>query len=127
MRLLLDTHAIIWHIEQNPALGTTASTAIKDVNNHIHVSTVSLWELSIKVSLGKLKLPDTIKNIAKELRESGVTFIPVSEEHAMATESLPWHHRDPFDRMLIAQAQIEKLTLVSRDSFFGSYDISRIW
>lgn len=127
MRLLLDTHAIIWHIEQNPTLSARASAAIKNPDNEIFVSTVSLWELSIKASLGKLKLPKPIRNIATELRDSGVTFLPISEGHALATESLPWHHRDPFDRMLIAQSNQEDLTLVTRDGIFGEYAVSRLW
>lgn len=127
MRLMLDTHTVIWHIEHNPVLSVAASTAIKNVNNEIFVSAVSLWEMTIKVSLGKLKLPKAVRDIANELRESGVVFVPISEDHAMATEALPWHHRDPFDRMLIAQAQVENLTLVTRDGVFSQYDVPRIW
>lgn len=127
MRLLLDTHAVIWFIERSDALSAAARAAIRDSSNEIFVSVISLWELSIKVGLGKLKLPKTISNIAEELRNGGTTFIPVSEEHAMATGELPWHHRDPFDRMLIAQAIQEGLTLVSKDGIFGEYGVSRIW
>lgn len=127
MRLLLDTHAIIWHIEQNPSLSAKASRAIKNPDNEIFVSAVNIWELSIKVSLGKLKLPKTVKEIAAELRSGGVTFIQISDEHAMATEALPWHHRDPFDRMLIAQTRQEGLTLVARDDVFDQYDVALLW
>lgn len=127
MRLLLDTHAIIWHIEQNPTLSGKASAAIKNPDNEIFVSTVSLWELSIKVSLGKLKLPTPVRAIAVELRNSGAAFLQISEEHALATESLPWHHRDPFDRMLIAQSRQEGLTLVTRDGIFAEYAVSLLW
>lgn len=127
MRLLLDTHAVIWHIEQNPALSIKAVAAIKNPDNEIFVSAVSLWELSIKVSLGKLKLPKPIRDIAIELRNSGVTFLQISEEHALSTASLPWHHRDPFDRMLVVQSQLEDLTLISRDGVFGEYEVSLLW
>lgn len=127
MRLLLDTHAILWHFERNPLLSAEASAAIKNPQNDIFVSVVSLWELAIKTSLGKLKLPKSVSGIAAELRDGGAAIIRISEEHAMATESLPWHHRDPFDRMLIAQALQENLALVTCDSAFAHYDVPRVW
>lgn len=127
MRLLLDTHTVIWHIEQSPSLSTKASIAIKNPDNEIFVSAVSIWELSIKVSLGKLKLPKAIREITAELRDSGVTFIQISDEHAMATETLPWHHRDPFDRMLVAQAQLEGLTIVTADPLVQQYGVPDVW
>ncbi len=127
MRLLLDTHTIIWYIEQCHLLSATASEAIKNPNNEIFISVVSIWELSIKASLGKLMLPKTLREIVAELWNSGATFIQISTEHAMATETLPWHHRDPFDRMLVAQAQLEGLTIVTVDPLIQQYDVMKIW
>lgn len=127
MRLLLDTHAVIWHIEHNPSLSAKASSAIKNPDNDIFVSVASLWEMSIKASLKKLQLPKPVREIAAELRDGGATIIRIAEEHALATESLPWHHRDPFDRMLVAQAQVDKLTLVTRDEIFKKYEANRLW
>lgn len=127
MRFLLDTHTVIWYVEDDAKIPAKAKKAMEDADSELFVSVVSLWELAIKVSLGKLKLPMPVRDIAEELRENKASFIPISEEHALATERLPWHHRDPFDRMLAAQARHEGLTLVSVDEIFDQYDVARIW
>ncbi len=127
MRLLLDTHTIIWHVENNPALGQKAGAAIISPENELFISAASLWELAIKVGLGKLELPKSIRDMLSAYLEIGAKILPVTPEHALAVESLPWHHRDPFDRMLIAQAVHEDLTLITRDTQFDSYLVKRIW
>ncbi len=127
MRLLLDTHAVIWFVEENPALSTSANAAIKNPVNSIYISVATLWELAIKVGLGKLKLPKPVEALATDLQDSGALFVPIVAEHAMATRALPWHHRDPFDRMIIVQAQLDGLTLVTCDSIFTKYSVPLLW
>ena len=127
MRLLLDTHTIIWHVGHHASLSQTASAAIENPANQTYISAVSLWEMAIKSSLGKLTLRHPIREILATYKDAGAIILPISPEHTLATENLPWHHRDPFDRMLIAQAQYEGLTLVSRDSLFASYDLKIMW
>ena len=127
MRLLLDTHAILWHTAKHPSLSTAAREAIVNPANQLFISVASLWEITIKVSLGKLTLKTPVSNVAKVYQGIGAVILPMTLDHALATGNLPWHHRDPFDRMLIAQAQYEGLTLVSRDSLFASYDLKIMW
>ena len=127
MRLLLDTHALIWHFEKNESLGRRAKTIIGDSKSHVFVSVASLWEMAIKNSLGKIRFGHTLREIYLDYIAAGADILPVSPEHAMAVEGLPWHHRDPFDRMLIAQAMTENLTLVTRDAQFDRYDVRIIW
>ncbi len=127
MQLLLDTHVIIWFIEVDPKLSNQARLAIRNPANGIFVSVVSLWEMAIKVNLGKLNLPKSVPDITAELQDMGIYFLPIYEEHAMSAGMLPLHHRDPFDRMLIAQANWEQLTLVTRDEIFQRYDVPLIW
>jgi Uncharacterized protein conserved in bacteria len=127
MRLLFDTHALIWHYEASPALSDRARDMLNLSDNQLFISTASLWEMTIKVSSGKLRLRKSLKEIINVYRELEVTIMPVEPDHALATESLPWHHRDPFDRLLIAQAIHEDLTLVSRDNMFASYPINVLW
>ncbi len=100
---------------------------IENPDNDLFVSIVSIWELAIKVKLGKLHLPCPVQGIADKLRDRGVNLIPIYEKHAIFAGFLPLHHRDPFDRMLIAQAQLERLTLVTCDSVFDQYGVKKIW
>lgn len=127
MQLLLDTHALLCHFEDSASLSQTAKNLINDKENRLFISTASLWELSIKTSLGKLKLTDSIPSLVAGYVTTGTTLLSVDPQHAFATSSLPWHHRDPFDRMLIAQAQLEKLTLVSQDGVFKHYEVPVVW
>ena len=118
MRLLLDTHLILWWLNNSPELPAEALRLIADPENTIFVSTASIWEISIKQSLGKLDLPDTFD---KELDGSGFEILTVRARHARATSELPPLHRDPFDRMLLAQATVERLILLTADSQVGRY------
>jgi PIN domain nuclease of toxin-antitoxin system len=113
MRLLLDTHALIWHYENSDAISSLAKEAINASNNQVYVSAVSFWEIATKTSSGKLKLVDSIGRIMGVYQAAGANMLSISPDHALATEHLPWHHRDPFDRLLIAQTQYEDLTLVT--------------
>lgn len=127
MRILLDTHALIWHREGSDRLSPTAGRMIADSMNQVVISIASLWEMSIKRSLGKLPTLDSPVEILAIYQRVGAKLLPVSTEHVMAVESLPWHHRDPFDRMLIAQAKTEKIVLITKDPIFSQYDVDQIW
>jgi PIN domain nuclease of toxin-antitoxin system len=120
LRLLLDTHAFIWWIEDIP-FETAALDAIADPDSDVFVSAASIWEAEIKVATGKLRLAT---DLIDELRINGFGDVAVSPSHAVAAARLPQHHRDPFDRMLVAQAQLEGLTLVTRDPVFDDYSVA---
>ena len=119
-RLLLDTHALLWALEDDDALGERARGAIVDPRNDVFVSSVSVWEISIKRSLGKLKAPE---DLLSAIEASGLRELPVTFVHADHAGGLPPHHRDPFDRMLVAQAQVEGLTIVTHDSVIAKYGV----
>jgi Uncharacterized protein conserved in bacteria len=127
MRLLLDTHALIWHREANSQLGTTAREMINHPDNQIFISIATLWEMSIKRSLGKLTTVKSPSEILDIYRRDGAELLSVTPDHVTAIESLPWHHRDPFDRMLIAQAKTDGLTLVTKDEAFARYEVAKAW
>ncbi len=120
MRLLLDTHAFLWAIGDPDRLHSAARAALWDPDNDVQVSVASVWEIGIKRGLGKLTAPDDLE---PHLQAANFDPLPISLEHARAAGSLPLHHRDPFDRMLIAQAQLESLTLVTRDARFAVYGV----
>jgi len=128
MRILLDTHTFLWWLEDNPQLSQTARDAISNWDNEILISTATIWEISIKYGYGKLALaepPDTF--LPDMISQEGFTVLPVKLEHATHVYKLPLHHRDPFDRLLIAQSQIENCPLISADRQFSAYGISILW
>jgi PIN domain nuclease of toxin-antitoxin system len=128
MRLLLDTNALLWFITGDSKLSTAARAAIEDPGNESFVSVGSFWEMAIKVSLGKLALAGTFPMvISRELARNGFTTLQISLAHVARISSMPFHHRDPFDRLLIAQAQEETLLVVSSDAEFDAYGVKRIW
>jgi PIN domain nuclease of toxin-antitoxin system len=119
VNLLIDTHILLWWLADDPALPDWAASAIADPEHAVIVSAASVWEVSIKQANGRLDAPDDlISAIADEF-----TTLPMTADHAMAAGRLPAHHSDPFDRMLIAQAMLEGLTLVSVDRRFADYDV----
>jgi PIN domain nuclease of toxin-antitoxin system len=120
MRLLLDTHVLLWALGLPEELRPDARRAIADPSNDVLVSTASAWEIAIKRALGRLDAPD---DLAEALEVVGFDELPIRLEHALAVERLPPHHRDPFDRMLIAQALSEGLTIVTRDPRFAAYGV----
>ena len=120
MNLLLDTHVLLWWLSDDPMLGAEARAVIANPDTQAFVSAATAWEISIKTTLGKLDAPD---NLEDALAANGFSPLPITVEHALAAGRLPEHHRDPFDRMLIAQAQVEGLTLVTHDGAFGHYDV----
>jgi PIN domain nuclease of toxin-antitoxin system len=122
MNLLLDTHTFLWAIDNHPNLSQKAREAIIDGHNIVFVSAATAWEIAIKKAIGKLKLPEG--GYLEELSLHRFTPLDITTEHALAVENLPPHHKDPFDRMLIAQAQVEQLTLVTRDEKIKAYAVS---
>lgn len=123
-RLLLDTHTVLWWLADDPALSDAACEEIADPANEPLVSAASIWEIAIKRSLGKLTAPDELPD---RISEQQLGWLAVEPAHAWQVRELPLHHRDPFDRILIAQALVERLPIVTRDSHFDDYDIERHW
>jgi PIN domain nuclease of toxin-antitoxin system len=128
MNLLLDTHTMLWFFWDDPQLSTAAKALIEDPANRKLVSIASCWEVAIKAGLGKLKLgqPSAVF-LSQEITRNNFDLLPISLSHATAVEALQLHHRDPFDRMLIVQAQIEKIPIVSGDAVFDQYTVTRLW
>lgn len=118
MKLLLDTHLLLWWLSNSPLLPAQARQLIGDPDNTIFVSAVSLWEVWLKSSLGKLRVPS---GFAQKLATEPFEDLPLRAEHTPAVAMLEWHHRDPFDRMLIAQAKSENLLLLTADSALAAY------
>lgn len=124
MRLLLDAHALIWALYEPEHLAEAARREIVDPDNDVYVSAVTAWELAIKVGLGKLPLPPDLQDwLLDRLTANRFASLPVTAEHALAVERLPRHHRDPFDRLLIAQATAEDMAIVTRDRVFQAYAV----
>ncbi len=121
MKLLLDSHAFLWWLTEDPQLSAGARQAVADPAATVFVSAATLWELSIKAALGRLDLGGA--DLAAEIAGNDFVELPVNARHSLAAAYLPRHHGDPFDRMLIAQAQIEGLTVVSRDAALRAYEI----
>jgi PIN domain nuclease of toxin-antitoxin system len=124
MNLLLDTHVFLWAVEDSPRLSNEARQAITEGRNIVFVSAATAWELAIKRAIGKLRTPGG--DYLEELRAHRFTALDITSEHALAVEMLPPHHKDPFDRMLVAQARLEKLTLVTHDPRLRPYDVPLI-
>ncbi|MEX2142041.1 MAG: type II toxin-antitoxin system VapC family toxin [Pirellulales bacterium] len=128
MRLLLDSHTLIWALDNPNRLSIQAVSALRDPANDVLVSAASVWELAIKVGLGKLALSAPYRQwTAKALSDLDAVILPITVDYADAQSRLPNHHRDPFDRMLIAQSQVEGISLVSNEPMFDRYGVSRIW
>jgi PIN domain nuclease of toxin-antitoxin system len=127
MSLLLDTHALLWFSEDNSQLSPKAKQAIEDMDNTCFVSMASIWEIAIKISLGKLSLKIEFGALEEELKERNFVILPIAFEHTQLLPQMEFHHRDPFDRLLIAQALAEGLTLVSNEEVFDLYRIKRFW
>ena len=128
MTLLLDTHVLLWFLKDDPQLSRAAKAAIENPANRKLVSVATCWEIAIKAGLGKLKLDEPAGGLlARELAANSFELLSISLEHATAVESLPPHHKDPFDRLLIAQALAESLSLVSADSQLDAYGVTRVW
>ena len=124
-QLLLDTHAFLWWLTDSPKLGDEARTAIGETSSLVYVSAASIWEIAIKARLGKVD-PGT-KHLDKEIASSGFSELKISAQHALTAGNIPLHHDDPFDRMLVAQSQLEGLTIVTHDKAFAAYKVRVLW
>jgi PIN domain nuclease of toxin-antitoxin system len=128
MRLLLDTHSLVWSVDNPEQLSPGAHAALSDSSVKLFVSAASIWELAIKLGLGKMSLSLPYSEwMTLTISDLGATILPVSVDHANAIIQLPFHHRDPFDRLLVAQSLTEDLPLVSCDGNLDAYGIHRFW
>jgi PIN domain nuclease of toxin-antitoxin system len=128
MRLLLDTHALLWFHLADPQLSAAARVAIMDLANEKWVSPASYWEVAIKVSTGKYVLAQPYEDFMRNaIDANGFQYLHILPRHTAALVPMPYHHRDPFDRLLIAQAQTEAMTIVSNDPIFDVYGAARLW
>ena len=128
MKLLLDTHALIWFLEDDPRLSTVARASVEHVGNERWVSMASGWEMAIKSRLGKLRLPlPFVRLFPAEIERLGFSILPIAARHLHSLETLALHHRDPFDRLLVAQALVDGLTVVGDDPAFDAYGVTRLW
>jgi PIN domain nuclease of toxin-antitoxin system len=128
VRLLLDTHAWLWWNQDDPALSRPARRAIANPTNECWLSMASAWEMTLKVANGKLAIEGELEHfLPAQIAQNGFAFLPIDVRHVARTVKLPFHHRDPFDRLIIAQALVEGLAVVSADSVFAKYGVRRVW
>ncbi len=127
MNLLLDTHTLIWLLEGDDNLSTVAREQIENSDNTNFVSVATFWEIAIKVSLNKLDMKISIQNLKQLIWENGIEVLPITIEHTLFVSELPFYHKDPFDRLLVAQSVIENMILVSRDEAMPLYNVQTIW
>jgi PIN domain nuclease of toxin-antitoxin system len=127
-RVLLDTHAFIWFIEGSPKLSAPARAAIEDVDAVRFLSVASVWEIAIKASIGRLALAAPLDELfPAQVERNAIQFLDIGVRHALRIATLPLQHRDPFGRMLAAQALVDDLTLISADTAFDAYAVRRVW
>lgn len=128
MNILLDTHTFLWFVDDNPRLSQSARVLIESVDSQPFLSVASLWEIAIKISLGKLTLKQPYETfIPQQLALNGVGILNIAMEHTAAITNLPFHHRDPFDRLIAVQAKLDKMNLLSADPIFDAYGVKRVW
>lgn len=128
MRLLLDTHAFLWFVWNDARLSVTARSLIEDANNDLYLSAASAWEIAIKISVGKLSVGQDLGTfLTEQLTRNAIALLPLSIPHAATVASLPLHHKDPFDRLLVAQSLTESVPLVSIETTLDAYGIQRLW
>lgn len=128
MKVLLDTHAFLWFDAAREKLSNTAAEALSNPDNEIYLSTASVWEMQIKAQLRRLELRIPLPELIQSQRATNnIRILPIELEHLYAVADLPPHHNDPFDRLLLAQAQVENCSLMSCDSAFAAYDAQLIW
>jgi PIN domain nuclease of toxin-antitoxin system len=128
MKYLLDTHSFLWFINNDTSLSQKAKMLIENPQSFIYLSVASVWEMAIKISLNRLEMPSPFASfIDRQLQENDITLLEIKTAHVAVVATLPFHHRDPFDRLLIAQAQNEKIPILGQDKNFDAYDVQRIW
>ncbi len=128
MRLILDTHTLLWYVADDPKLSRRVADLLEDTGNEAFVSVASLIEISIKVSTGKLSVGSLITRfVAEKVEAIGIEVLPITPSHLDILSNLPFHHRDPFDRLIIAQCLSENVSLLSRDDVLDGYGVERLW
>jgi PIN domain nuclease of toxin-antitoxin system len=127
LKILIDTHVVIWWLEDADRLSHRAATILANRDNLIFISAAVGWELAIKVSIGKLRPRSMLHGLDRILEQEGFSELPITMNMAIRAGMLPYHHRDPFDRLLVAQAQSLKLPILSADALLDRYDVRRLW
>lgn len=128
MRVLLDTQAFLWWINASPNVSSRARREIRDPGNEIVLSMASCWEIAVKMSVGKLRLPEPlVRFVPEQLQANGFALLDIAFSHVAKVAALTFHHRDPFDRLIAAQALVEDLPVVTSDKVFAKYGVRRIW
>lgn len=128
MNYLLDTHTFLWFINDDASLSSTAKALIEDPENTIYLSVASIWEMAIKVSLEKLEMSSPFTDfIDEQLDENTIVLLNIKTTHTGIVITLPFHHRDPFDRLIIAQSKVEDIPIIGKDAIFDDYGIKRLW
>lgn len=128
MKYLLDTHVFLWWVLDEPQISPTCRRIISDGANTIYFSAASAWEIAIKAQIGKLHLPNAPEiYVPDRLARNGMTALPITMDHALYTSTLPLHHRDPFDRVLVAQSRLEELPILTADSLIVQYEVRTVW
>lgn len=127
MKYLIDTQILIWLLGESERLPKDILQILKKSENAVFMSAVSIWEIAIKLSIGKLILPFKLKNVVKEINDLNINILDISSEHFIKVADLPFHHKDPFDRLIISHAMLEKPPIISSDSNFRKYDLEIIW
>jgi len=128
VKLLLDTHIFLWSVGDDPRLSANARQSVADPSNDLFISIASLWEATIKITIGKMRVPgDSINYLLSRAAQTGVTTLPILSTHLQQLQGLPMLHRDPFDRILIAQSIVEKMPLVSIDAQLRQYQAEILW
>ena len=126
-KFLIDTHTFIWLIEDDSKLPHSSKQLIDDLDNDVYISIASLWEMAIKISIGKLKLAGVLSQAIDELYARNIKILPIDLLHILRVQNLPFYHKDPFDRIIIAQSLVENITLISVDDVFDNYGIKRLF
>ena len=126
-KFLVETHTFIWLIDDDPKLLNTYKSLIEDLDNEIFISIASLWEMAIKISIGKLKVAWVLQQMIDELYLRDIQILPVNSSHILKVETLPFHHKDPFDRIFVAQCLVENITAISVDEILDEYHVNRVF
>jgi len=124
---LLDTHAVLWFFNGDKSLSDRAKRIIENPQYSKYISMASVWEVGIKISIGKLEFPENTKGFIYQIKKHGFVLLPISEDYIIESEQLPLIHRDPFDRLLVATAISEKMSLISADKNIAQYNVSLVW
>lgn len=128
MRLLLDSHAFLWFVLDDPLLSANARNLIADPNNAVEISPATYWEIAIKIGIGKYSLSESLQGFfERELAANQFNILHIEPRHVTPLTTMPFYHRDPFDRLIIAQAMVEQIPVVSADALFDSYSVKRLW